>query len=505
MTRRQVNEAEAKQAALSTGALIIEGQQWEQGDAKSNCMGVFEPMKPALVVNGRVVYQAIGVLDTVSGESNSLILFLYFGKSGEWFIGTTEADARAGKATGWLRTGVELSALTPNETKAGSWMVWHLGGWKSAPEVCVRQCSAEDKQAFMDQKQANEDAARQAAVDTGAIVIEGQEPGKPRSEYMGVYELMEPPLMVNGRAVYAAARGQTRFLYFASTAEWFVGATEADMRAGKGWGFLRTGGEPLALTPDMSVGEWLVSNGKGGWLKAPGISAVKCTAAHREKYEELARQKEERARKQALRTGAILLEQMGVIPAAAAECKGTFTPVFQSGPTLAEDALLMVNGRAVYARTALDPPLEGGGCSSEPQTPSEDGKDERFVYFACTGEWFVGKSRADMLEGRAWGLVRSGSEPSAVTPDQVKPSTWQAWTATPMTTAKSWTPAYFVGVVQVRGGRLGGGWEEAGRWLGGGWERWLGGGWEVAGRWLCQAVAAQVAEVGGGIVHCGAR
>jgi hypothetical protein len=80
---------------------------------------------------------------------------------------------------------------------------------------------------------------------------------------MGGFELMEPPLAVNGRPVYRAAGGKGLYFYFASVSHWCVSPDEADMRAGKATGALGSAAaEPDALTPDQVKSGWIVSGGE---------------------------------------------------------------------------------------------------------------------------------------------------------------------------------------------------------------------------------------------------
>jgi hypothetical protein len=98
----------------------------------------------------------------------------------------------------------------------------------------------------------------------GAVMLEGQPAGRPRAEWMGGFELMEPLLAVNGRPVYRAANGADRYFYFWSDSTWTV-SNEEDMRGGRegeGADVYSTAAEPDALTPDQVKGSWTVWDGE---------------------------------------------------------------------------------------------------------------------------------------------------------------------------------------------------------------------------------------------------
>ena len=110
-----------------------------------------------------------------------------------------------------------------------------------------------------------EEEARLQAVHTGPVIVEGQKAGEPGAKCMGVFELMEPPLLMNGRAVYQKAGGSMYF-YFGSDTKWHISAERA-MRAGKAKGgyMCSAAAQPNALTPEQVKGSWTVlSSGASG-------------------------------------------------------------------------------------------------------------------------------------------------------------------------------------------------------------------------------------------------
>jgi hypothetical protein len=129
--------------------------------------------------------------------------------------------------------------------------------------------------------------AWQQADRAGVIILEGQQQNCPQTFAMGEYLPMEPVKFVNGRVVWRKVDGVACYAYFAVTKRWFI-SDEADMRSGKGTGWLRSADEePDALTPDQikpplpnmsdaATGAWVLCGGwelgnAGDWVKAPTI------------------------------------------------------------------------------------------------------------------------------------------------------------------------------------------------------------------------------------------
>jgi hypothetical protein len=92
---------------------------------------------------------------------------------------------------------------------------------------------------------------------------------------MGLFDLMEPPLTVNGRAVYQKAVGRGIragdrgvYFYFGSDTKWHISRYEHEMRAGRGGGGVRSAAaEPTALRPDQVKA--------GGWAALSDIEIVR--------------------------------------------------------------------------------------------------------------------------------------------------------------------------------------------------------------------------------------
>jgi hypothetical protein len=146
-----------------------------------------------------------------------------------------------------------------------------IGGaaWVLAPGVRVRQrVEADVRAAAATAARQQEEEARGQALCAGDVVFHGLRKGEPQTEAMGVFELMEPLLLVNGRAVWwvaggaSGAGGSARYLYFASNSKWYIGVKEEHMRAGKASASALVASaavEPDAVTPDQVKGGWTVA------------------------------------------------------------------------------------------------------------------------------------------------------------------------------------------------------------------------------------------------------
>ena len=355
------------------------------------------------MANRRAVWKAAGGKDQ----------FVYTGTDGKWFI-NDGASMAEGQAAGWLQAvAPEPDALTPDQVQGG-WLLWDGKAWVAAPNLTVKQWTAQGKAEAEAKGVAFEQQARQQASRVGDVVFEGQRAGEPGAECMGGFALTKPLKMVNRRAVWKAVDGKDQFVYVGSDGRWFINR-RAGMAEGLAAGWVSAAvAEPDALTPEQVEGGWQVGDGKHGWAVVLNMSVRPWPAAESAAARLAASKRSSAGRQQALATGDVVFEAQRP-GGPGAEHLGRF------GLT---QPLKMVNGRAVWQAAG--------------------GKD-KYAFLGSDGRWFISDG-ATMHEGQATGWVHSDvAEPDALTPDQVTGG-WQAhdgaaFVAAPGVRARRWTAA----------------------------------------------------------------
>jgi hypothetical protein len=223
----------------------------KMGDQLHDKMGVYE-LVDGKEVNGRGVWQ-------MAGEEE---VFMYYGSTKQWIIGTDRANMEAGKAAGWMK--VDSTALTPDQITE-TWRGLpplpsplpsdYTGGARAfvdVPKVKARVYSTEEKRAVVERLQQERQQAMLAAMGARDIRVEGQEQGDLEDWLMGVYELVDGK-EVNGRGVWQMAGGEELFMYYSNDKQWFIGDRE-EMEAGEDGGLIRVAS--TALTPYQVTETW---------------------------------------------------------------------------------------------------------------------------------------------------------------------------------------------------------------------------------------------------------
>jgi hypothetical protein len=249
-----LEDANGGASPRGTYDVMLEGQ--EEGDGGHTMMGVYETFPRAYKdVNTKGVWQALGGVDR----------FLYYCSSNEqWVIGEKSA-MEAGAGIGLMM--VDSTAAAP-ELITDEWRVSDEADWRDAPKLRVRVCSFLEKQVELQRVEGEQADALAQAEESRTLLVEGLEDD--RNGMMGVYNLMHGKV-VSGRAVWQSSDGGTeRFLFYASTNEWYVGSDRAGMEQGhdKGWMLLTT----TALTPDRARPSevWRVDDG-ADWVPTTAV------------------------------------------------------------------------------------------------------------------------------------------------------------------------------------------------------------------------------------------
>jgi hypothetical protein len=201
---------------------------------------------------------------------------------------------------------------------------------------------------------------------------------------MGVYTRINGKEM-NGRAVWQAARGMERYLFYASDNKWYLGTSKDDMEAGKPTGGLSITGTG-ANTPDLATATWWqMKDADGGWIDAPGVRVLKCSAAE---YE-AAMEKKQWARHRSQSMGTSEVNWLMLVGQQEDEPRHSLM-----GPYMRMDGK-EVNGRGVWQ--------------------AAEGKAQ-FLFYASNGQFFIGTSAVDMTVGKPAGHLSVAC--SSDTPDK---------------------------------------------------------------------------------------
>jgi hypothetical protein len=215
-----------------------------------------------------------------------------------------------------------------------------------------------------------------------AVVLEGQEEGEARHEWMGVYERVEGK-EVNGRGVWQAVGGFGSFLhYHSSNKQWMVSSRQS-MEAGNGSCLMAT--ISTAATPDQVTEQWRVGDGTG-LQDAPKMRVRVCSSVEKHAAEQRVEQEQAQALEQAQQSRQLVFEGL-------ANDWSQLMGVYQ----LMEGKV--VNGRAVWQQ--------------------QGGTTDRFLYCSNQSEWCVSK-REHMEKGESNGYMFLNT--AALTPDQARPS-----------------------------------------------------------------------------------
>jgi hypothetical protein len=220
-----------------------------------------------------------------------------------------------------------------------------------------------------------------------AVMLEGQEEGELRHEFMGVYERVEGK-EVNGRGVWQAVGGIDFFLFYYSSKKMWVVSDRTDN--GKGTMYVNS----TATTPDQITEQWKAGD-RTAWYNAPKLRVRVCSSVEKHAAEQRVEQQEEQAMVQAQLSRQLVVEGL----------------VNDRKQVMGAYELMegkVVNRRAVWQK--------------------QGGQRERFLYYSSNISWAVGK-RERMEAGSRTCVMTLAT--TALTPDQTRPSdVWQldSWT-----------------------------------------------------------------------------
>ena len=156
--RRQ--EAEALQQASALGGLVFEGPQPGEPGAGA-FTGGFDLTEPLQVINRRAVWRAVAANDR----------YAFVGNDDKWYIGSG-ASMCAGKTAGSVcSVAAEPGALTPDQVTGGWGVSDGKGGWAAVRGLRVRQRTAEDKAALVEEAPSRESADQPDVAVLGALPV----------------------------------------------------------------------------------------------------------------------------------------------------------------------------------------------------------------------------------------------------------------------------------------------------------------------------------------------
>ena len=208
-------------------------------------------VEPVTMVNRRAVWRAVDGKDR----------FVFLASDDRWYVYST-ARMRTGAPGGWVcSVAAEPDALTPDQVKGGWQVLDAKKAWVAAPNVNVQTAAAASEK------------VEQAAAAAARVVFEGQQPGKPQADKLGVFTF------VSGRAAgvwtsWAGCwRGSAyRYAYQGSDGRWWIGRRSDERHMRDAW-VKSAAAEPDALTPDQVKGGWQVLDAKKAWVAAPSVRA----------------------------------------------------------------------------------------------------------------------------------------------------------------------------------------------------------------------------------------
>jgi len=259
--------------------------------AWTGAAGVYELRRGALK-NGRCVWQ--------HAERDWV---LFYAQHNRWLVGTASNFESSGTVAtnGFITGGTDATwhneGCTLPLPLSGTWGC-STGGPPSDTTFRMRPLLVGELASVRGERDAGVRAALLQAQELGDIVIDGQLPSEPCALCMGAYEL-QPDRVINGRAVWKAAAGNDRFIYYADCGAWMVGAEES-MLLGRSRGLLKA--TSAALTPDRIDTLWDVftgdeaappGDGRDKWVPSQAVLAYQLTdeVGHEIKAEALRRAK----------------------------------------------------------------------------------------------------------------------------------------------------------------------------------------------------------------------
>ena len=137
-------------------------------------------------------------------------------------------------------------------------------------QIRVLPASITNMRALEQQREEEEQHAKQQAEERGNITMSGLAAGHENFGLMGVYELMDVKEWVNRRAVYKKADSDD-YLYFTKDGNWMCGNKASVDRGHGGW---MTAPPSGAFTPDYVPADTAGEVGTNtGWVNAPQVRA----------------------------------------------------------------------------------------------------------------------------------------------------------------------------------------------------------------------------------------
>ena len=138
-------------------------------------------------------------------------------------------------------------------------------------QIRVLLATADNVSQLEQQREEEEQRAKQQAEERGNITMDGLAAGHGHFHLMGVYELMDvKEKWVHRRAVYKKA-GSEEYLFFSLSGNWTIGSKEG---VDKGFGGWMRALYSAAFTPDdVPADEAWSLNTQTGWVEVPQVRA----------------------------------------------------------------------------------------------------------------------------------------------------------------------------------------------------------------------------------------
>jgi hypothetical protein len=290
----QAAQERVKQIVCRAGLVMMRGQP--AGAPCHGSMGVWEPL-PGRVTNDRPVYIRVGgsaeagpflfyaALETAEAAGAAVAAAAAAPSRkpappleptpqptlqpaacrGQWQVGVNKAEMEAGAAAGLLvaASDATLPADIPAEA---AWRVWDGAAFIAAPRLRAGPCSAAEAEAWQRAEEEAREGARRRVEAAGPVRLQGQRPGDPQHDKMGVWEPV-PGRMTDARPVYLRQLGSLErgpFLYHASSdGQWWVNPNQTDMEAGAAQGWMAVKSEAVLLEEVDPGAVWSVFDGAG--------------------------------------------------------------------------------------------------------------------------------------------------------------------------------------------------------------------------------------------------